>query len=154
MKTALLPICLIVFSVPAFSQSNYWQQELKYNINVSLDDTTHSLKGDISISYINHSPDTLTYIWFHLWPNAYRNANTALSKQISANGSKKSIQDTGSIDALDFKINNQPVRTDFDSARNIDITKLILNSPLLPGDSVRHAIGHIGRDASRTLGTA
>lgn len=137
MKIVLLPLCLFVISLPAFSQSNYWQQEVNYNINVSLNDTAHSLRGDLKISYINHSPDTLSFIWFHLWPNAYRNANTALSKQISVNGSKKQITDTGSIDGLDFKINNQPVKTGSDSANNIDVTKLILNAPLLPGDSIQ-----------------
>ena len=24
------------------------------------------------IDYVNHSPDTLRFIWFHLWPNAYK----------------------------------------------------------------------------------
>lgn len=137
MKIVLLPLCLLVFFVSASSQNNYWQQELRYNINVSLDDQVHRLKGDIAITYINHSPDTLNYIWFHLWPNAYRNTGTALSRQISTSGSKKQIQDTGYIDDLAFRVNNQPANTAPDSANNIDVTKVILNTPLLPGDSVR-----------------
>lgn len=40
-------------------------------MSVSLNDKDHSLDGFAKIQYINHSPDTLKYIWFHLWPNAY-----------------------------------------------------------------------------------
>ena len=55
----------------SFSQE-YWQQEVNYNINVTLDDESHVLYGDISFDYINHSPDTLNKIYIHLWPNAYK----------------------------------------------------------------------------------
>src|SRR5580698_2691831 len=56
----------------------YWQQEVHYDIHVTLNDIQHSLKGNESFEYINHSPDTLTYIYIHLWPNAYKNTSTAL----------------------------------------------------------------------------
>ncbi|MEI9908804.1 MAG: hypothetical protein WDO71_03510 [Bacteroidota bacterium] len=42
----------------------------------------HTLKGFLTLEYTNNSPDKLEYIWFHLWPNAYKNENTAYAKQI------------------------------------------------------------------------
>ncbi|MBN8785668.1 MAG: M1 family peptidase, partial [Terrimonas sp.] len=74
-------ICsILLFSllfVQSFGQNNYWQQKVDYYINVTLKDTDHTLDGFIKINYSNQSPDTLTYIWFHVWPNAYKNDKTA-----------------------------------------------------------------------------
>lgn len=124
-----------------FSQSAYWQQEVNYNIQVALNDKQHSIKGDLSVEYINHSPDTLTYIWFHLWPNAYKNKNTALAKQLAsdkANGKKSASNETGFIDSLRFAINGQTAAIENDTA-NIDMVKLVLPQPLLPGKQINIA---------------
>jgi hypothetical protein len=122
----------------ALSQTDYWQQEVRYNIQVALNDKQHSLKGDLSVEYINHSPDTLRYIWFHLWPNAYRNNNTALARQLAAdkgNEKKTTVNEPGFIDSLRFTINGQTAATENDTA-NIDMVKLVLAQPLLPGKQV------------------
>lgn len=119
----------------AFSQ--YWQQEVNYKIDVSLNDKDHTLKGLLNLEYINHSPDTLTFIWFHLWPNAYKNENTAYAKQVfrDQDGKKrwKDMKDKGFIDSLAFTVNSQKATTEADTA-NIDIVKLILPQPLKPGE--------------------
>ena len=62
--------------------AQYWQQETNYKINVALDDKNHTLKGNLELEYTNNSPDKLDFIWFHLWPNAYKNENTAYAKQV------------------------------------------------------------------------
>ena len=67
------------FQVSAFAQ--YWQQQVDYTIEVSLNDKLHTLDGFEKIVYTNNSPDTLKYIWFHLWPNAYKNDKTAYTDQ-------------------------------------------------------------------------
>ena len=68
----LLISCLfIIGSFPeAFSQE-YFQQEVNYKIHVSLNDSLHELNAFETVDYINNSPDTLHFIYFHLWPNAY-----------------------------------------------------------------------------------
>ncbi|MGZ5247273.1 MAG: hypothetical protein ACXWV5_09550, partial [Flavitalea sp.] len=76
-----LYIIFCCFGIDSIAQQNYWQQEVNYNIEVKLDDTAHSLDGFIQIDYTNNSPDTLNFIWFHLWPNAYKNDRTAFSEQ-------------------------------------------------------------------------
>ena len=83
MKTLCALMMIAVLPCVGLAQSDYWQQEVHYNIQVTLLDKQHSLRGEESLEYINHSPDTLTYIWFHLWPNAYKNNNTALAKQLA-----------------------------------------------------------------------
>src|SRR5215212_1043793 len=98
---------IICFKVSAFSQ--YWQQQVNYIIDVSLNDKLHTLDGFEKITYTNNSADTLKYIWFHLWPNAYKNDKTAFTDQSLENGNTdfyfSSKEDRGYINRLDFKIN-------------------------------------------------
>lgn len=47
----------------------YWQQQANYVINVELDDTNQSIKGSEKVTYINNSPDQLTYLWVQLEEN-------------------------------------------------------------------------------------
>ena len=56
----LLLTCLLLI---ANCQLKYWQQEVNYTIDVSLNDKDHTLNGFEKIEYINNSPDTLK---FHL----------------------------------------------------------------------------------------
>ncbi len=119
--------------------SQYWQQEVNYSINVALNDKTHTLKGELKLDYINNSPDTLRYIWFHLWPNAYKNESTAYAKQIlkEADGRKRwdAMKENGYIDQLDFNVNGQKATTEPDP-ENIDIIKVLLPKELLPKQQV------------------
>ncbi len=133
-----LCLILICYGLDGFTQNdNYWQQETNYNIRVWLDDHNNTLKGTVDIEYVNHSPDTLSFIWFHLWPNAYKNESTALAKQLKATGRKKVRNaDRGFIDSLSFTVDKQAAIIIADSS-HIDITKLQLPSPLFPGDTIR-----------------
>jgi hypothetical protein len=130
---AVLQLC----SLAAISQ--YWQQETNYTINVKLNDKAHTLTGDLKLDYINNSPDTLSYIWFHLWPNAYKNENTAYAKQIlkEADGRKRwdAMTENGSIDALAFSVNGQSATIEADP-NNIDVIKVVLPQSLLPKQQV------------------
>src|SRR5688572_20192308 len=140
MKRMIFLIACCV-SVSVFAQTAYWQQQVNYTISVSLNDRDNSLNGDISMEYINHSPDTLAYIYFHLWPNAYRNENTALAKQLAKDKegrSKLNNKKGGFIDSLRFTVNGQSATIEPDPA-NIDIVKLILPSPLSPAQRIQIA---------------
>src|SRR5450756_1736709 len=54
---------------PALPQEPYWQQQTDFDIRVTLNDNDHSLQGFETIRYTNHSPDTLTFLYIHCWPN-------------------------------------------------------------------------------------
>nr|HMS53157.1 hypothetical protein [Chitinophagales bacterium] len=93
------------------SADKYWQQQVNYQIAVSLNDQTHELTSEIKKDYTNNSPDTLTFIWFHLWPNAYKNQNTALAKQFLEKRKTdfyfSTAEQRGYIDGLAFTINGK-----------------------------------------------
>ncbi|MFQ5702721.1 MAG: M1 family metallopeptidase [Gemmatimonadales bacterium] len=47
----------------------YWQQQVDYQIEATLDPTQNELRGREVIHYVNKSPDQLPYLWFHLEQN-------------------------------------------------------------------------------------
>lgn len=138
-KTLLLFVLIIIASTSFAQPKPYFQQHVAYTINVTLDDVKHELTANETIEYTNNSPDELTFIWMHLWPNAYKSNNTALGKQLLGNGETKFYYATeeqrGYIDQLDFKVDGQPAKMEFDP-NNIDIAKIYLNTPLRPGGKI------------------
>ncbi len=136
-KLLIFLIVLFQFS-DAFTQE-YFQQEVNYKIQVTLNDKSHELSSFESVEYINNSADTLRLIYFHLWPNAYSANNTALANQLfSWNGKERLFKDPqlkGYIDSLDFKIGNKLVKWSL-LPDQPDICKLSLNEPVCPGDTI------------------
>ncbi|GAA4000195.1 hypothetical protein GCM10022408_09040 [Hymenobacter fastidiosus] len=140
MKKLFAGLVLAALPYLTFAQQKaarpYWQQEANYSIDVTLDDKQHLLTGTEEIQYTNNSPDKLTFIWFHLWPNAYKDNTTAFAKQQLRNGSRKfqfaSASQRGSIDQLDFEVDGQAAQLAYDPA-NPDMARLILPQPLAPG---------------------
>jgi hypothetical protein len=50
----------------------YWQNAADYQIEVTLDDTTHILTGKVTISYTNNSPEALDFVWLQLEQNRFK----------------------------------------------------------------------------------
>src|SRR5687768_9634347 len=130
----------LFITIQLSAQQTYWQQQLRYDIKAELNDKDKSITGFEKIVYKNNSPSTLNFIWFHIWPNAYKNETTALLQQIkndTARSKKMENFGTGSIDGLAFKVNDQAAKTEaHPNPQYIDIIKLLLDKPLLPGDSI------------------
>jgi hypothetical protein len=132
----------VLFSVLAANGQSAWQQSLHYYIHAQFNPSEKSVDALLKLSYTNHSPDTLSYIWFHVWPNAYRNDLTLYSDQLLENGDTRfyfsSKDKKGYLNRLDFRVNGIPAVVQ-NHPEHIDIIKLILPVPLLPGDSVQIA---------------
>jgi hypothetical protein len=127
------------FNHSFISAQTYFQQRTDYTIAVTLDDEQHSLKGIEKIKYVNNSMSELSSIYFHLWPNAYKDNHTALAHQLlklkrtelyfSKEGER------GYIDSLYFKVEGKHVQMEHDKLHS-DICLLTLNEKLKPGDSI------------------
>lgn len=50
----------------------YWQNKADYSINCKLDTATHSVTGDVTITYTNNSPDNLRFLWLQMDQNIYK----------------------------------------------------------------------------------
>ena len=133
-------MCLFVSIGVTFAQTNYFQQQVDYKIEVTLDDTLHHLNGIIRINYSNDSPDTLDGIYFHLWPNAFRNKETAFAKQKLRDGDTRfyfSDQSSmGFIDGLAFKVDGVNASLVYDQ-EHVDIAYLKLPKSLKPQQSIK-----------------
>jgi hypothetical protein len=116
--------------------SQYWQQKTDYIIDVTLNDKEKTLDAFEKLTYFNNSPDTLRFIWFHLWPNAYKNDRTAFSDQSLELGQTdfyfSGKEQKGYINRIDFKVDGVTAKTE-DHPQFIDIIKLVLPKPLPPG---------------------
>jgi len=140
MKRAWIVLGMAYLSNLAIAQTKgNWQQEVNYTIKVTLDDQSHILRGSEEFVYTNNSPATLNSLYIHLWPNAYKNKNTALAKQLMMSGKdflfRNDPEYQGFIDSLDFKADGTSVKLTYD-AKHIDIAVLTLNKPLAPGEKV------------------
>jgi len=134
-------ICFLFYQIPdAPCQKKYFQQEVNYNIDVTLHDTENTLDAFEIINYTNNSPDTLRYIWFNLWPNAYKNDRTAFSEQLLNLGRTdfyfSNEDQRGYINRLDFKVDGTTADLE-DHPQYIDVAKLILPNPLAPGQTIK-----------------
>jgi hypothetical protein len=153
---------LVIFWLPyKASSQEYFQQEVNYRIHVTLNDKRNELNAFETIEYINNSPDTLHFIYFHLWPNGYSNNKTELAKQLfSQKGKAKLFNDPelrGCIDSLDFKVDDRRVKWNLLPGQP-DICRIWLNNVLKSGDTIKIAtpfhvkipqgvtsrLGHIG----------
>lgn len=142
MRTLALVVWLMapVLLVPSpASAQEYFQQEVNYQIRVSLDDQDHMLRGFEKIHYTNNAPEALEKIHFHLWPNAYKNNQTTLAREQFRKDGKHYLfrleDQRGYIDSLRFRVDGKPVEWDH-HPDHIDVCTIELNEPLESGETV------------------
>ncbi len=152
--SCLILICVSAHTLYAQPDSNYFQQQVDFKINVKLNDKQHTLSGFETITYKNNSPHTLKYIYFHVWANAYKNNETAMAKQLLENGDITFYyapeSDRGFIDSLLFvagkdtlkfenfkqKEKNGKPNEEGKETEYIDIVKVKLKKELLPDSTI------------------
>ncbi|PSQ79744.1 MAG: aminopeptidase [Bacteroidetes bacterium QS_8_68_15] len=73
---AVLLIALAAGPDSALAQSDRdhsgWQQEVAYDMDVTLKADRHRMRGTQRLRYTNHSPDTLQRVFYHLYFNAFQ----------------------------------------------------------------------------------
>ncbi len=111
-KILLISVCNLWWLI-SFSQTDRWQQRVKYVMDVNLDVNTNKLTGKQTITYTNNSPDSLNKIFIHLFWNAFK--PNSMMDVVSRNSETLVLGST---------INGEDV-TDFDTRfkkRIIDLT--------------------------------
>lgn len=58
--------------VPA---ANYWQNQADYTIKAQLDTVSNQITATVTLTYTNHSPDDLSFVWLELGQNLFRNGS-------------------------------------------------------------------------------
>ncbi len=70
-KIVLVSFLLSAFGWLSAQNTSYWQQHVDYKMEVSMDVKTYQYKGKQELVYTNNSPETLTRVFYHLYPNAF-----------------------------------------------------------------------------------
>ena len=152
----LLTLACILFIIPAYAQlrdnayrnSNneqywrnrmpdnaYWQQDVAYKIMANMHEDENRIEATEELTYWNNSPDTLRYVYFHLFQNAFVKGSylhdlEKLNKVKAVLG--KYEEDSLGIVVDNVKVDGQPARTELDNT----IMKVYLSAPLAPGAKV------------------
>src|SRR5690606_10559387 len=61
-----------VWSFSLFAQPGYWQQKVKYTMDIDMNVQSNQFTGKQKLEYWNNSPDTLKKIFYHLYWNAFQ----------------------------------------------------------------------------------
>ncbi|TXC78469.1 M1 family metallopeptidase [Luteibaculum oceani] len=72
MKNLLSLVFVCLISLAVSGQTCYWQQHVKYDMDVVLNEKNHQLSGEQVIDYTNNSPDTINEVFYHLYFNAFQ----------------------------------------------------------------------------------
>lgn len=157
----LLPVTIGIFSgtfsfaqnpdIPYRSTSNplywknrlpipgYWQQDVYYKIKAELSDKTDIITGTEELVYWNNSPDTLTFVYFHLYENAFQPGSYTddLHKNNNYDVKYGKYEKQGKDEEItSIVVDGQQVKTELDNT----IMKVWLPKPLLPGKSTKFNI--------------
>lgn len=142
MTLGILALALLVQQqAPAAAdpRAPYWQQHMAYEITASLDESRGVLSGLERVTYVNHSPDTLTTFAFHLYLNAFRpGSRWADRDSIEGNRRFNDLKDPdyGFNHVSDVRIMGQPVTPIYPFAPDSTIVRFVLPRALPPGDSL------------------
>ncbi len=77
-KNFLLILIVTTSFLPAIANdrgngtAHYWQQRVKYVMNIDMNVQTNRFTGKQKLDYWNNSPDTLTKVFYHLYFNAFQ----------------------------------------------------------------------------------
>ncbi len=71
----------------------YWQQQVDYDIDVSLNEATRTLTGTQAVTYRNNSPDSLGYLWMLLDQQNYRRTSLAERSRTYSNSETVSVNE-------------------------------------------------------------
>lgn len=140
----------------------YWQQEVDYDIEVTLHEDNRRIEASETITYKNNAPDTLKYLWLYLEQNKFRDDSmSALTTTFGgignrgpatsgASGDAPARLSLGALRRQQFVDDNE---LGFEIARVEDasgnalrhtivgtLMRVDLNEPLKPGEQVSFAI--------------
>ena len=141
MKRCFSILICFGLSFVSYSQS-YWQQEVHYQMDIDFNTKNHQFDGLQELTYINHSPDTLNKVFYHLYFNAFQpgsmmdvRSRTIVDpdRRVGDRISKLSQSEMGIQQVLSLKQNKSELDFNIEGT----ILNVNLNEPIFPGDTVQ-----------------
>ncbi len=120
--------------------AGYWQQDVAYTIKANIDETTDIITGEEQLTYFNNSPDTLYFVYFNLYQNAFQLSDFYLDKLQQSNdvhpnyGKYEASKQGTVVESIQTK------GTELETHLDNTILKVVLAKPLAPNDSTSFSI--------------
>ena len=141
MKRCFSILICFGLSFVSYSQS-YWQQEAHYQMDIDFNTKNHQFDGLQELIFINHSPDTLNKVFYHLYFNAFQpgsmmdvRSRTIVDpdRRVGDRISKLNQSEMGIQQVLSLKQNKSELDFNIEGT----ILNVNLNEPIFPGDTVQ-----------------
>jgi hypothetical protein len=121
----------------------YWQNNANYKINVTLNDSNHSIVGNVTITYKNNSPQNLPFLWLQADQNIYNLQSRGVAQTTITGGRWANQNFNGGyhIAAVSIIKGNKETKADYDvtdTRMRIDLP----NALKANGDSVKIKIDY------------
>lgn len=115
----------------------YWQNRVDYAIAVSLDEEKHEVKGNVTITYKNNSPNPLAFLWLQLDQNLFRETSrgSAITPQGSRFGTQGKQFEVG-YKIADVNVSRKAMPVKFTSLIEDTRMQIRLNQPVAAGGDV------------------
>jgi hypothetical protein len=129
---------LLIVSHISTAQNLRWQQRVEYDMDVKLDVKTHKLQGVQKLTYYNHSPDTLSKVYYHLYFNAFQPGSMMDVRSRNLPDPDPRVQDRIS-QLKEDEIGYQHIRSLKQDGKEVSfhavgtILEVTLKKPVLPG---------------------
>lgn len=149
MKKLFLGIA-IGFSLMLLAQKRgYYQQGVKYNMDIDVNASEYTYHGKQTIEYTNNSPDELKVVYFHLYWNAFR-AGSMMDQRVTnqgenADGRLKEVVNGKTVSRLssipENEAGSQKINWIKQKGKNLKfevqetIMKVYLNEPIKPNST-------------------
>jgi hypothetical protein len=113
----------------------YWQQDVYYRIQATIDEKTDIITGSEIVTYWNNSPDTLHHVFFHLYQNAFQPGSyyhrLQLANNVTPRYNRYEQEGLGTVISR-LESGGMVLKTELDNS----ILKVLLHEPLPPGGNV------------------
>ena len=135
----------------------YWQQDIHTEMTIELRHPAQELHSHSKITYWNYSPDTLSEINMHLYPNAFQIGSVKYREYLGGQGSVwRAKMFRNGLKGYESKIDVSNFQIKMGDKDNLDtmqiddtILKARLSKGLAPGDSITISLDwvhHVGID--------
>lgn len=85
MKKMILGIVFCISVIVSAQKEAYYQQGVKYKMDIDVNVKEYTYHGKQSIEYMNNSPDELKVVYFHLYWNAFK-SNSMMDQRVRSQG--------------------------------------------------------------------
>ncbi len=104
---------------------DYWQQVADYKIKARLDPVANKLSAELTLTYTNNSPEELSFLWFHLEQNIFKQDSAARQLALSGGANGERIEsETNGVELAHVKCRGEDIAfTVYDTLMRVELAK-------------------------------